>query len=344
MIAVVLPVAAQQGAGPNGPQLNPFLSPTESVHAIDPSRRHALIVIGLPGDEERAKRFNRIASAYREWLVEVCRFRSEQIELLGGGDADEQHAATQERIRESATRYRQDLGQDDALWVFLLGHGSEDGRHGWFHLPGPDLNAADWAGLFSELKAGEQVFWMTQSASGRFVKPLSIPGRIVVAATDPGEVNETRFPDVFADVIRKQAAVAVDDADPAGDREESPTKESRTQVTQSLLELFREVVGQVQQYYDENDLVSTEHAQLDDNGDGRGSEMMELADLDVPPSDTDAAAATIDGYLAARIRFTYSAESKPSDLAPSDSAPSDSAPSDSPATTTPTPSKATPSE
>lgn len=274
-------------------------------------RRRVLIIAGLPGDPERQDRFEKIIHAWNDWLISTAGVQEDDVTVLQGSMPNDGHLpATQESIREVCKRTIAEISQFDSLWVFLLGHGSQDDRHGWFHLPGPDMNAEQWAGLFAELKAGEQVFWLTHSASGRFLKPFSRPGRIVITATDDGEVNETRFPEQLAALMRTQlGGDSADAADPQPADETNASEQPKANAEnpasidkpQSILDLFRSVSDQVSRSFDEQQLLPTEHAQLDDNGDGVGSEINDLADSAAIDSQSDAAAATIDGILAGRI-------------------------------------------
>ena len=92
------------------------------------------------------------------------------------------------------------------------------------------------------------------SASGPFINALSAPGRVIITATRSGdEVNVTRFGGYFARAI----------ADPAADLD----KDGQT----SLLEAFLFASREVDQFYRENGRLATEHALLDDNGDGLGT-------------------------------------------------------------------------
>jgi hypothetical protein len=132
--------------------------------------------------------------------------------------------------------------------------------------------------LFADICCREQVFWMTTSASGWFVRALSAPGRIVIAATAADEeYNETEFPQALAAVARLPA------------RELDADKDGKV----SVLEVYRRTVKEVEARFAADRRVPTEHAQLDDNGDGVGTEEPVLAD--VPKKKP-----TADGALAAR--------------------------------------------
>ena len=92
------------------------------------------------------------------------------------------------------------------------------------------------------------------SASGPFINALSAPGRVIITATRSGnELNATRFGTYFARAI----------ADPAADLD----KDGQT----SLLEAYLFASRQVAQFYKESGRLATEHALVDDNGDGLGT-------------------------------------------------------------------------
>ncbi len=168
--------------------------------------------------------------------------------------------SNREGIAADVDLLRKRLGPDDTLWVIVLGHAYYDGRHSHLNIPGPDLNEREFAKLFEGLKVREQLFFITTPASGFFIKPLAASGRIVITATEPDlEVNETLFPLALADVLATP---------PEGiDRD----KDGKV----SVLELYLEVVANVMKRYAEAENLPTEHAELDDNADGRGSEIQE---------------------------------------------------------------------
>ena len=161
-------------------------------------------------------------------------------------------------IEADVAELRRRLGPEDALWVIVLGHGHYDGRNAHVNLPGPDINGPELGKIFAGIPAREQVFFLTTSASGYLLKPLSAPGRVVITATEPDrELNETLFPLALADVLAAPP--------PEADRDKDGTL--------SLLELYLAVVIDVLQRYATAEEISTEHARLDDNGDGRGTEV-----------------------------------------------------------------------
>jgi hypothetical protein len=139
------------------------------------------------------------------------------------------------------------------LWLVFIGHGTFDGHSAKFNLRGPDLTPDE---LAVTLKSNKRPLAVIQcaSASGPFLNALSGSGRVIITATRSGhEVNATRFGDYFAEAV----------ADPAADLD----KDGQT----SLLEAFLMASRRVERFYQEQGRLATEHALLDDNGDGLGT-------------------------------------------------------------------------
>ena len=139
----------------------------------------------------------------------------------------------------------------DPFWLVLLGHGSAQGKSPKFNLEGPDLSAEELARSLSRLRRPVIVV-AGFSCSGAFLKPLAAPGRIVLAATRTGaEENWTRFPRFFA------AALAGLDADGNGDMQVS------------VFEAWQHATQTAEASYKDQGRLTTEHAALDDLGDGK---------------------------------------------------------------------------
>jgi hypothetical protein len=221
----------------------------------------ALIIVGLPGDSDHEALFESTAQAWKQWLTGSLGFVSQNVQVLSGASAkagSSEAPATRESIAREVETLRNRTTPNDRVWVFVLGHANLDDGHAFLHLPGPDLRDDEFAALFRGLAAREQVFWMTSAASGSFLSALSTPGRIVVAATErTGECNETEFPHALAEVARL-AAGKVD-----------LNKDGKI----SIQEIFVSTVEIVEARFASDKRAPTEHAQLDDNGDGIGTEV-----------------------------------------------------------------------
>jgi hypothetical protein len=139
------------------------------------------------------------------------------------------------------------------LWIVLIGHGTFDGRDARFNLRGPDFTAAELATWLEPFQRPIAII-NGASASGPFLQHLSGPDRVIVTATRSGyEQNYARFGLHFAKAI----------ADPAADLD----KDGQV----SILEAFLVAARRVAEFYETEGRLATEHALIDDNGDGRGT-------------------------------------------------------------------------
>jgi hypothetical protein len=142
--------------------------------------------------------------------------------------------------------------QNQPLWLVLIGHGTSDGKETKFNLRGPDVSDLELAEWLRPTRRPLAVIDCS-SASSPFLNRLSSKGRIVITATRSGsEIQFSRFGDYLSASI----------ADPAADLD----KDGQT----SLLEAFLAASHRVDEFYKQAGRLVTEHALLDDNGDGLG--------------------------------------------------------------------------
>jgi hypothetical protein len=163
-------------------------------------------------------------------------------------------ASTKENIERELTALGARSKTGDVLFVMLIGHGSGDGTASKFAIPGPDITANDFARVLDGIAGPTIAFVNTTSASGGFIATLSGPNRVIATATKSDmERNETRFANYFVQAY----ATDVADAD----------KDGRV----SVLEAFDYARREVARAYESENHLLTEHAQLDDNGDKKGT-------------------------------------------------------------------------
>ena len=157
-----------------------------------------------------------------------------------------------DRLHDALEKIAQpDGGASDLLWLVLTGHGSAQGKSAKFVMEGQDLSVEMLSAMLDKVRCPVIVV-AGFSCGGAFVKPLSRPGRCIVAATRSGEEeNWTRFSKCFAEAVTGFVA----DADADG------------QV--SLYEAWRHAASQVGAFYKQQGRMLTEHAVLEDTGDGK---------------------------------------------------------------------------
>ncbi|MBI2401840.1 MAG: hypothetical protein HYV20_03690 [Gemmatimonadetes bacterium] len=246
------------------------------------AQTHVLVVSGVGGDAQFTERFTRwgtdLVDAARQGLglppanVAFLAERPERDPRITG-------PATKERL-EAALRELADRAEPGADVVLVLfGHGSDREGQPRFNLVGPDVTAAELATWLAAVKARRIVVVNTASASGGFVPALAGPGRIVVTATKSGfERNATRFGEYLVQALTAGVAGGAGSAD--------TDKDGRL----SVLEVFQYARREVARAYEQEKRLLTEHAILEDDGDGKGS--------------TEPSATGGDGALAASVFLT----------------------------------------
>jgi len=208
-------------------------------------QRTLVLVVGAAGEPEYGEQFTNWAAL---WLQAAAK-GGLQTAVIG---EDPDHPEN-DRTRLLTALTNEVAKPGGELWLVFLGHGTYDGRSAKFNLRGPDISAAELAAVLKPCHRPLAVI-QCASASGPFINALSGPDRVIITATRSGsEVNATRFGGYIAKAI----------ADPAADLD----KDGQT----SLLEAFLFASRQVAQFYKEAGRLATEHALLDDNGDGLGT-------------------------------------------------------------------------
>lgn len=216
---------------------------------------HLLVIVGVGGDEDHVKTFNKYAFAIMD-AAKKHGMSDANITYLGenpdqsGGRMKAR--STRENVSKAFTDLAAQVKASDDLFVVLIGHGSFDGKTAAFNLPGPDLTADEYGTLLKKFPTQKIVFVNTASSSGAFVQALAGPARTIVAATRTGgERNETRFAQYFAEAFDTDSA----------DRD----RNGRV----SVQEAFDYAAQKVKAAYEQEGHILTEHATLDDSAQGK---------------------------------------------------------------------------
>jgi hypothetical protein len=159
--------------------------------------------------------------------------------------------STKAKLTEVMGDVARDAKPDDDLVVTLIGHGSFDGVEYKFNLVGPDISAAELAGLCDKVAAKRQLIVDTTSASGGAVPVLERPGRAVIVATKSGtEKNATVFARYWVEALQ----------DPTADTDKSDSI--------SALEAFAFADRKTAEFYTSQKRLATEHPEFEDTGKG----------------------------------------------------------------------------
>jgi hypothetical protein len=216
--------------------------------------RRAVIISGASGGPKYAEQMREWRTALGAALVDRYGFEQPQVRMLVDETVKPGEPANAANVKKLFADIKQAAAREDFLLVVLLGHGSFDGNVAKFNLVGPDLTAAEWSELLNGI-AGRVVVVNTTEASFPFLEPLAAKGRVVITAThSAAQKYSTVFPEYFV----KSMTEASTDLD----------KNGRT----SIFEVFAASSAAVKRHYEQRGQLVTEHAILDDNGDGKGRE------------------------------------------------------------------------
>lgn len=210
---------------------------------------NVIVVTGVAGEAQYTARFHQWAIG----VIDGLKLPPDRVVYLSEKPESAGQRATGRATKEAFTTAISSMAakSQDPLLIVLIGHGSGDGDPK-FNLVGPDITAAEFKRMLDAVGNRRVAVINAASASGAFIEPLAAPGRIIVTATRSGmERNETIFAQHFGEALKSA------DTD----------KDGRV----SLLEAFNYTRDEVERWYREQNRLVTEHAMLDDNGDGKGS-------------------------------------------------------------------------
>ena len=214
-------------------------------HASGGEARTTLIIVeGAAGEPEFSSELREQTQAWQRAGAAGA------AEVVTIGVAPLGASGDREELRQAIARH---VAGDAELWLVLIGHGTFDGREAKFNLRGPDVADAELAEWLRPVTRPLAVI-ATASASAPFIAKLSGRNRVIVTSTRSGsEQNYARFGRFLATAI----------SDPASDLDRDG------QV--SLLEAYLAAAQRTAEFYAAAMRLATEHALIDDNGDGLGT-------------------------------------------------------------------------
>ncbi len=253
--------------------IRPDLSAAPTAPQED--RRVLILVTGVGGTETYSEKFREWSQT---WLRAGQQAGFQVIQIDGSNATKPSRLQLQEQL--------QQVQEVQELWLVLIGHGTFDGQHAKFNLVGDDVSANE---LASWLQARQQLSVIVNcaSASAPFIGELQASNRVIVTSTKSGdEMSFSHFGAYLADAI--------------GSQDIDLDKDQRT----SLLEAVIVASGKTVEYYESESRLATEHALIEDNGDGLGTPVEWFRGIRVDKVAQDGTAA--DGLKANQIFFALS--------------------------------------
>ncbi len=227
------------------------------ARAAERDDRWAILISGASGDPELQKTYLQETTELYSILTNSLNFPRDRIAVLFDDPSKNpemiQRKATRGELQALCRELAGRVQKDDLVFVFIEGHGNFDGKVYRLNLVDRyDPTGEDLASMLYSIPARRFVVINTTSCSGGSVPALSGKDKIVVASTKSGmEKNQTQAARFFIDAFKNNAA----DSD----------KDGRI----SILEAFGYARQKVEDFYKDEGSMQTEHAVLEDNGDGQ---------------------------------------------------------------------------
>jgi hypothetical protein len=227
-----------------------------ATNAAERDGRWAILLTGVSGDADLQKIYLKEITDLHSILAGPLGFPRDQILVLFDDPSLNpeiiRYKSTVENLQTVCRNLAARVKKDDQVFVFIEGHGNYDGKVYKLNLVGPDPTAEDLASALYSIPARHFVVVNATNCSGGSLPAFSQEGRIVVTATKSGmEKNQTHMGQYFIDALKNSAA----DAD----------KNGRV----SIMEAFSYVSQKLEDYYNSEGNLQTEHPMLDDNGDAQ---------------------------------------------------------------------------
>jgi hypothetical protein len=235
--------------------------------SINTTTPRVWIFNGTPGDDEHHEFYEANLQSLRNSLTQRFAVPAANITVLyGPKSAGYDGPCTREALLaelEKVVAHTKTTGSGPA-WIILEGHANGIPGGAMFNLPGPDVSLREIGTSLKECSPEVPLVVLgTTTVSTDLMKRVSGPGRYVITASSAGDKeSETEFPRALAQALAADASDANQDG------------------VLTCTELFLATYEQVLAIYKKGNYVITEHAQLDGNGDGKGTQRPAPEDAD----------------------------------------------------------------
>lgn len=247
-------------------------NPRENEFFLDrpESTKYAVILAGPTVGDQNKSQFRQWAFSLHDILARDYGYSSDTISLLydrgeleGAGGERIDAACDLAGIQQELARLESLVKTGDQITIYLIGHGSGAEEESKFNIVGPDITGVQFSSMLDVFDQQDMIIVNTTSASYGFSASLSSEGRVVVSST---RSSSEKFDPVFSNYFIE----ALDNRN--GDRD----KNNRV----SILEAFNYAKNSVEEFYEEQGRLASEHAGLDDNGDALFSLNPTMAEID----------------------------------------------------------------
>ena len=259
-----------------------FISLMGSTVSVSASEGVLILVNGAAGDDVYTAKFKQISSTW-ESIAKQAGFLCQVVgpnyndesskpfealdsavsKLVGSPVTEAQSGSVntndKDRLRNALETL--DPNEGGVCWLVYVGHGSFDGKNSWMNLRGADVSDQELGSWIKPFRRPMTLVFGSAS-SAPMMKSLAGDNRTIITATRNGNEKSYCY---FGEYLGK----AFMDPDADLDLDDGI----------SILEAFLFASKQTAQFYEENRRMLTEHAVLEDTGDGIGLQASQFEGL-----------------------------------------------------------------
>lgn len=215
---------------------------------------YALIIGGLAQDKLFYDSFWDATAGLYNILSTKHGYSSENIIFLFEYEGKEpgfvDGISNKENVQKAFRQLAANVKLKDRVVIFMVGHATRSGEITKFNLPKRDILDSEYADLFNQINCDNMIIILAFPHSGAFIKYLSKPGRVIITSSSAREGYDGEFSRLLIESLS--------------------SGETATDDNISLLDAFLDTKKKVEEWYEADGSVQSEHPHLDDNGDGVG--------------------------------------------------------------------------
>ncbi len=217
-------------------------------------KTYALVVGGISKEPQDKMNITKAVTEIQKLMKDNPEVSDQTLTILVGDNLPTGSiyvASTAENIRKSVETIRTAAKAEDRFIFYYIGQANIAEGKLRLNLPGADMTHEQLTQWIKEIKASSILIVLDCPGSGFAVKAMSGRGRVVICSCTDEQRYRTRFSEYFL------PALADGENDTNGDGKVS------------ILEAFTAASRQIDDWFRQNKLLTTEIPILDDNGDGR---------------------------------------------------------------------------
>ncbi|UCG57354.1 MAG: hypothetical protein JSU70_21105 [Phycisphaerales bacterium] len=217
---------------------------------------YVLIVSGIIREPSERMAKERVVSTLRDYFLNHCRVEPKRLFLVTDKHSSartDSQSSSAESLRKTIQSLARQIKPEDRFILYYAGQANVVAKKLRLNLPGKDITHLQLADWLNPIKAPSILVVLDCPGAGLAIKDIAGRGRIVLGACTGEQHYSTRFGEYFV------GSLTDSESDADGDRRVS------------LLEAFTRTSQQLDDWYRQRHLLTTETPVLEDNGDGTAS-------------------------------------------------------------------------